>query len=755
MKRCFFLLSVGLLFLFSGPAFCDDLIRKIQVEGNHRIESSTISVRSGLKEGHSYSRIDLNNALKKLFETGYFMDVRLNEEEGTLTILVEENPIVNQVVLEGNSAIEDKILESELRLKPRHVYTLSVLRQDAQRLQDIYRFKGHFAAQVTPEIIRRDQNRVDVIFKIKEGEATKVDRINFIGNTIFDEGTLEETIQTKEARWYRFFTTDDSYDPNRMEYDKDLLRQLYLEHGYVDFRVKSAVAELTTDQKSFFLTFTLYEGDRYRIGEIHLESKIKGVTEEELLSLLEVSQGDWYSSKSVERSVEAVTYYLGDRGFAFADVRPDVAKIEGGDSNQVSIRITVHESTPVYIDRIVIRGNDRTDEDVIRRELRLFEGDAFNITKLKESERRLRNLGFFKEVSIKQQTSDASDKLTLLIDVDEEPSTGELFIAGGIGSVEGVLAEIGMGERNLFGRGQQVEAKFKISKKVQDVDLTFVEPYFLNRPLQAGLNIYRTRQKKLLGSSFDERIFGARAFIGYELSQDLYQTLAYHIHQEKVEGVDTKASEFLRNQKGTATKSMISQKLTYDRLDSRLSPTEGYLLEMGNTFAGLGGTERHLSNIFKAGYYTPVWKDIVFSLRGSVGFLVGMGKKIRVADRYTLGGDSLRGFDFSGVGPRDTATGDALRGERYYSGTAEFIFPLGLPNEFGVKGSTFMDFGSLWKSGEKGPTVKEDKSIRASVGFGLNWRSPFGPMRFDFAWPLRKAKGDKTRTFLFGFSTRF
>lgn len=724
----------------------------IQVEGNERVEANTIIAHLKLSPGSSYSDEDLNLALRRLFATNFFSDASLKVVGSTLMVKVTENPLVNQVAFEGNKEIEDKILSKEMQLRPRQVYTLSRLKHDTKRIQDLYRLKGYFAATVTPNIIKRDQNRVDVVFEIKEGSSTTVEKISFVGNYAFDESKLEEVIRTKESRWYRFFTSDDNYDPARLAYDQDQLRQFYLRHGYVDFQIKSAVAELSPDQKEFFITFTLEEGERYKYGDVKVTSDYPKIDPKSLEKHVLARKGKWYNQKEIEDTITALTDALGDQGFAFVDVYPQINK--NAEKLFVDLTFEIKEGPHVFIDQIIIKGNQRTNSDVIRREMRLHEGDAYNTSKVRESERRIKNLGFFKDVKISKEASNAPDKVNLIVEVEEEPSTGSLQLSGGFSTSDGPLAGVKVEERNLGGRGQYISLSGQIALRSQDYQFSFTEPHFLNRELSAGVDLFRTLSSPR-GTAFDEKSLGGTLRFGYELRKDLYQKLAYTLRQDEVSSISEDASRFIREEKRKVIKSILSQTLLYDKTDSQVNPTDGYDIELSNSFAGLGGSVRYLKNILTGRYFYPVYENWTLVLTGSGGALFGLGDRVRIADRFSLGGYSLRGFDFHGVGPRAKEGGDSLGGLYYWRASAEVLFPIGLPKEFGVKGLAFLDIGNLF--GHKFPSseVIDSRRIRIGSGFGISWTTPLGPVGLDVGFPLVKSTKDRTRVILLRFGPRF
>jgi len=727
-------------------------VSTIEVKGNQRIEEATIKSLMDLDLGYSYTSRDLNESLKNLFASGYFADANIRRQNNKVIVNVVENPIVNQVALEGNNELKDEILKSDLQLQPRQVYTLTKLKNDTQRLKTLYRLKGHFGATITPKIIKRDQNRIDVVFEIEEGEPTIVRKIFFVGNEHFSEGKLEETIQTKETRWYRFLSNDDSYDPDKLTYDRELLRQFYLERGFVDFHVKSAVAELTPDQKEFFITFTLEERERYRVSAVNINSKIPKIDPTELNLALDLHENDWFNNKKVESTIERLTDQLGKYGYAFVQVNP-IIKTDVKNKT-LDITFELQEGPKVYIERIKIVGNTRTDDEVIRRELRFYEGDPFNSHKLKISEKRLKNLGFFKEVRIKRHPSSFPDKLDITVEIEED-RTGELSFSGGFSTTDGPLADIKFSEHNFRGKGQDVSIGVTAAKKRQEFDFSFTQPYFLDREIVAGIDAFALNKKEYLNAPYDQQIIGGGFRIGYELSDYLTQRWGYHLRNDKITNAKSGVSNFILRHRGDSTISSVTHDILYDRRDSRINSTQGYAIGMSNEVAGLGGNVRYIKTGFNGAYYYPIAEQVVLEISGGVNFMKGLGQTTRTVDRYVLGGDTMRGFEQSGLTPRDRRTGDPLGGLISASGSSEVIFPVGLPNELGVKGAVFCDVGTVFRAEEPKNLIYDTAKPRVSVGAGLRWRSPLGPLKIDFGYPLVKASFDRTQIFLFGFSTRF
>lgn len=757
MKVRFF--SCLLIVTLSCLQLCARTLSDIRIEGNKRIDRATILANASVEKGEDYEAKDIDEALKRLFETGFFEDVRFRFEGNVLVITVVENPVVNRIGIEGNNKIDDDIITPRLELKSRQVYTLAKLKHDTQAIQDLYRLKGYFAASVTPKIVKKEQNRVDVVFEVNEGAATVVRRIHFLGNKAFSESKLESVIQTKETRWYRFFSSDDNYDQDRLAYDRELLRKFYLEKGYIDFKVKSAVAELTPDRKEFFITFSLDEGVRYKVGDITVRSAMKNVTEADLLKQILVRKGHWYSSKTVNDSQMKISDFLGNKGYAFVDVQMDTNKRDG---NIVDLVFEVAEGPSVYIDQIIIKGHNRTNDDVIRREMLVFEGDPYNAAKIRETERRVKNLGFFKKVEIHREPSNQPDKVNLVVEVEEEASTGELSFMFGYNTEAGVLGGVSASERNLFGQGKGVGIGFTASKRSQEVSLDYSHPNFTNRPITAGVSLELAQERGIGTSGSSTRGYraqrmGADFYLDYELTKDLYQRVTYGISQERRSKLNDKTvSEFLRNEKRNILRSFAEQRLLWDRTDNRQDPTEGYDISLRNRLYGLGGDVRHLDNVLATNFYYPLMEQVIFHTNVRGGRIMKMGKYIPINDRYVLGGYSLRGFEFEGVTVRDKAKSDySLRGFNFYAGSMEIKMPMpAMPPELGMKFKTFVDFGAVWGSGFPKARVDESKKTRVSAGFGVSIKTPMGNVGVDFAWPLRRARFDERRSFLLQFGNQ-
>ena len=725
-------------------------IGEVRVEGTQRIEVETVRSYSKLRAGDSPTDRDLDEALKSLFATGLFSDVSIRREGADVVVRVVENPIINRLAFEGNKRITDEILTDEVKLRPRVVFTRARVQADAQRIMEIYRRSGRFAVIVEPKVVRLPQNRVDLIFEIEEGDLTTIRKISFIGNERFSDGDLREVIQTTESAWYRFLTSNDTYDPDRLAFDRELLRRHYLANGYADFRVVSSAAELTPDNKEFFVTFTVNEGPRYKFGEIGLETEFKDLDADQLRSELTVAEGDWYDADKLEKSIGNLTDAVGVLGYAFVEIVPNVNRDR--EARAIAVTFAVEEGPRVFVERVRITGNVRTTDEVIRREMLLVEGDAFNTSKLRRSLRRIRNLGFFEDVNIENEPGSAEDRTIISVAVKEQ-ATGEISFGAGYSTASGVLGEIGVRERNLLGTAQDLRLNLRFGTKEREGELSYTEPYFMDRELSAGIDIFSTQRDLQDESSYDREATGFALRMGYRITEPLSQTWKYVLREDEVTDIRADASLAIQEERGAFVTSALSQTLLYDLRDNRFNPTEGYFLQMDNAVAGIGGDSRYLRNRWDSAFYLPVAENWIVNLDAGAGYVFELGEDIRIVDRFFLGGGSLRGFEPAGVGPRDRATDDALGGEWFYRLSAGLSLPLGLPNEFGVKGRVFTDAGSVGGNDKAGDT--DDGSLRSSIGVGLSWLSPIGPVNIDISRVVRKEEYDQTQSFRFSFGTRF
>lgn len=732
-------------------------VGSINVQGNQRVDTDSVKSYLTFRAGDEYSEADINASVKALFATNLFSDVKIYKQDSTITVQVTENPIISQVAFEGNKTIKDDKLTGEISLHSRSIYTKSAVQNDVQRIAELYRKAGRYNATVEPKVILKDQNRVDLIFEIKEGEATVIRKIAFIGNKAFSDKALRGVLQSSETRWYNFFSDNDKYDSDRMEYDKELLRRFYTKNGFADFRITSAVAELTPDRDGFILNFAVDEGARYKFGKVQIITQLEDLKPDQLSQDEDVvltKTKKEYNSALVEKTVDNLVEKAGAKGFAFVDVSPQLSRDK--EQHIIDITYVIKEGPKVYVNKIDINGNSRTLDSVIRREFRLAEGDPFNADAVKRSKQRIENLGYFKKVDIKQEKAEDSDRVNLSTTV-EEKSTGELNFGAGYSTLDGVLGEASLSERNFLGRGQQVKLSLSASQRTQEGQFSFTEPYFLGKDLAAGFDIFSIRTDDQTESSYKSTSNGFNLRAGYDINEALRHNLNYRFSIDDISDVDSSASRFIKDQQGKTTTSLVGHNLVYDKRDSKIDPTSGYIIKGSQDFAGLGGDVRFVRHELNLGYYVPLddAKDYRLMFLGDAGNVIGIGKDVPINQRFYVGGQNLRGFERGGIGPRDTATRDALGGDDYYTATAELGFPLGLPEDLGFRGALFLDAGSLWNTDASGAGVYDQPDLRASIGVGVAWSSPFGPIRVDFAEPVIKNTNDKTEVFQLNFGTRF
>ncbi|MFD2261273.1 outer membrane protein assembly factor BamA [Lacibacterium aquatile] len=727
---------------------------QIRVEGTQRIEPDTVRSYLTIKVGDPLSPGEIDKSLKGLFATGLFADVSVGVDgSSTLVVRVVENPIINRIAFEGGKKLTEKELLPEIQLRPRVVYTRTKVQQDVSRLLDVYRRNGRFAATIEPKIIELDQNRVDLVFEINEGEATTVSKITFIGNKEFSDSTLRTELVTAESRWYRFWASDDSYDPDRVAYDRELLRRFYQSEGYADFRVVSSAAELGPDRKNFFITHVIEEGNRYKIGKVEVVSQLKEFDPALVKEYIRVKEGDWYSLSDSEATVSQLSQRTGNLGYAFVEVDPQIKR--NAEDQTIDITYVISEGPKVYVERIDIVGNVRTLDKVVRREFRLVEGDAFNSDKLRRSERRIKDLTFFKSVQVTQEPGSAADKVVLKAKVEEQ-STGELSVGGGVSTADGPLGLVQVRERNLMGRGQDLSVSTTLAARRTQFDISFTEPYFLDRPVAFTTDLFHTRRDLTDFSSYNWQSTGGSFSFNYFITEYWRQRLGYTLRRDVVTDVDSDASIYIKDQEGKTISSYVTHELAYDRRDSRISPTEGYMVRVTHDVAGLGGTAKYIRSKLRGEYHLPLADEVVLSLAGDVANITGFGgERLRINDRFFVGGDTFRGFSQGGVGPRDTKSDDALGAKNYAVNSVELAFPSGLPKDLGISMLVFHDIGTAWGAEDSGPDIRDSTKLRASAGVGFKWQSPFGPIRVDVGYPYLKDEFDDTEFFRFSFGTKF
>ena len=753
----------------------DGRIREIRVTGNRRVEPETVRSYLPFTVGDAFDSEKISRGIRALFGTGLFADVKVDRQGGTLVVAVIENPVVNQIAFEGASAVEKATLSGEVQLKPRSVFTRAKVQGDVQRILDVYRRQGYFAATVEPKIIELDQNRVNVVFEIREAKATKVKSIQFIGNRAFSDSQLRDIITTTQQGLFDFLKNTAFYDPDRLALDRELLRQYYLKNGYADARVVSVSADLDRDGTGFFITFVVEEGDLYHFGDVRIESGLKGVNPDKLYGELLTKPKQIYNASDIDKTVERMTLVVSEQGYAFARVRPradrDVV------SRTISLLYVIDEGPRVYIERINIIGNTRTRDHVIRREFRLAEGDAFNPMMVDRAKKRLQGLGFFKTVEVKRRPGSAPDRVILDVELLEQP-TGELSFGAGYSTSEGVIGDVSLTERNLMGNGQFLRLRLSGSATRMQIDLSFTEPRFLDRNIAAGFDLFHKETLQSSVQPYNARKSGGSLRAGFPLAENLWLSTSYTLSRDEIYDVDKNlgddgriASLAIRRAEGEFWTSSIGTSISYDKRNHTKNPTRGYFLTAAAEFAGAGGDVQYIRTLGEGRFYYPITNHVTFVSRVMGGHIQGWGgEDVRLLDLFFKGGETVRGFNRSGFGPRDISTGDAIGGTTFWSATAEVRFPLPLvPDDLGMKGAVFADAGSLFglpsdikalngtvdAATGKGVNIVDSAAIRASAGVSLIWDSPLGPLRADLGWALMKESYDNEQLFRFGASTKF
>jgi outer membrane protein insertion porin family len=764
----------------------------IVVDGNRRVEADTIRSYFRTGPGERLDAAKIDEAIKALYATGLFQDVHVNQSGGRIVVSVVENAVINRVAFEGNKKLKDDQLASEVQSKPRGTLSRPAVQADVQRIVDIYRRNGRYDVQVEPKIIELPNGRVDLVFEIKEGNKTGVRRILFVGNNAYSSSRLKEEIKSSESGLFSFLQTTDIYDADRIEADRDLLRRFYLKHGFADVRIVSASAEYDPERKNFTLTFTIDEGRLYRFGTVDIQSNVRAVDAQSLRSKLRTAPGAVYNAEAVEKSVEYMSIDVAKRGYPFSVIRPRGER--NPTTSTINLVYTVDEGPRAYIERINIRGNNRTRDYVIRREFDIAEGDAYNRALIDRAERRLKNLNYFKNVKITNEPGSAPDRVVINVDVEEMP-TGAVSVAGGYSTADGFMGEFTIGDRNLMGRGQVARATIMFGQRARGFELSFVEPYLLGYRMSGGASIWARRTLASNYYSYDNQTAGANLFLGFGLSEEFGLQLRYSVYQQKITlpdqlnncisspnapipgvvpgdpcYVDGEASLAVRKElaAGSVMVSLVGYTFAYSTLDNNKNPTSGLYAEFKQDFAGVGGDVNFIRSTVESRAYYEVFSDVVGVLRLQGGHIAGWGSRdLRMLDHFQMGPNLVRGFAPAGFGPRDLTPGtsqDALGGTMFWGASVEAQTPFYfLPKEAGIKGAVFADAGSLW--GYKGPTSwnvtgetlapAESNAIRASVGVGVLWNSPFGPLRFDFAFPLMKQDYDRVQQFRFSGGTRF
>lgn len=740
--------------------------QRVVVRGNRRIEAETILSYMQLTADQTVTAETLNLAVRRLFDTGLFQDVRIVPTEDALVVEVAENPSINEIAFEGNDALSDEDLRRVIELRARLPFTRSAAEADAQTIIELYRRTGRFGAEVEPVIIERPENRVDLVFEIEEGDLTGVSSIDFVGNEAFSDRRLRRVIETTESGIFDFLTSSDVYDPDRLQLDEELLRSFYLSRGYADFSVLSTTAELSPDRSGFFITFTVQEGPQYDFGEFDVVVDQRGLEPEEFLALIpDDLTGETYDAEEVEEIATEMTDLAGQRGFAFVQVRPRADR----DPEALTIDITFEliEGSRIFVERIDIEGNVQTLDRVIRREIDLVEGDAFDARKIRNARAAIRGLGYFSEVGIETEEGTADDRAILKVRVEEQP-TGSLSFGLGFSSNDGPLGQVAITERNFLGRGQQVAARVTAAGDTQIYDFSFTEPRFLDRNLAVGVRGFFLQRDQDDESSFEQDRLGFIPRVAFPLGEVTRLELRYEIVRDDIQ-VDADASPAIRVEDGARLKSSVGWQLSYDGRNDRIETTEGVFARLNTEIAGLGGDARFIKTSGSVKGWQGFFDDlIVASLEVEAGNILGIGEDTSILDRFFLGGQSFRGFASEGIGPRDTAnpTQDALGGNSFIVARLQTSFPIGLPEDLGIFGGAFLEAGTVFGldetdfvappgSGLANVSIDDGANFRVTVGGLLFVDSPFGPLELSLGVPIVSEDFDDEELFRLSVGTRF
>ncbi|MDH7787780.1 outer membrane protein insertion porin family [Ochrobactrum sp. 19YEA23] len=746
------------------------VVSRIDVRGNTRVDAQSIRDNIDIRPGKAFTSADIDAAVKRLFAMGLFSDVRINQSGSTLVVTVNERSVVNNVLFQGNKKIKDPDLTRAVQLKPRSPYDAATMESDKEAIKAAYAHIGRSDATVNARTVDLGQGRVNVVYEVNEGSRTKIENIEFVGNQAYSGRRLRDVISTKRSNPLSWLTRNDVYDEGRLQADEESLRRFYYNRGYADFRVVSSNAVLDPSTNEYTITITVDEGQRYTFGDVSVESTVDGVDTNALGGLVKTRSGRAYSAKEVEDSVLAVTESVAGSGYAFAKVEPR------GDRNfenrTISVVYSVDQGPRAYIQRIEIRGNDKTRDYVIRREFDMNEGDAFNQVMVQRAKRRLEALDFFQTVNISTAPGSEPDQVILVVDVVEK-STGEFSIGGGYttgGETPGASVEGAITERNFLGRGQYIRLSAGAGQDdMRNYGLSFTEPYFLGYRMSAGFDVFRRSYR--VNDDYDVEQTGGTIRFGLPITENFSVGLAYNLVQEKYDLFRDNINGYYAPALVEAAenspwlRSSVSYSLTYNSIDDMKNPHDGLYGKFTQEFAGLGGDAKFMKTTFKGNYYKTLAQeaDIVGMLGLGGGYIHEFGSDgVRIFDLFKNNSDIIRGFKFNGIGRyQDSVSGQRywMGGTTYINGTAEVQFPMPVvPESLGIRGAFFADAAMLYGGADElggAPVLGDDKKLRASVGLSLMWASPFGPLRFDYAFPVAKADTDKVQNFNFGVSTKF
>jgi outer membrane protein insertion porin family len=750
-------------------------ITGISVEGNKRIATSTILTLAALNPGTNYSGGQINAAVQRLNASGFFKTVDVSIASGRLNIVVDEHPTINRISFEGNKKLKDKSLAELVASEPRQTFSATRAENDAQQIAQAYNVGGRVNATITPKIIERSDNRVDLVFQIVEGRVTEIEKITIVGNRNYSTKRLRAALATKQAGIARAIFSSDTFIQDRLQLDIQKLTEFYKNRGYIDFRVLSTSSELTRDKDAFLLNFTVEEGQRYQFGEITLVTDEDDIDIEAFQKVNRIKVGQNYDPRRVETLLQELDVKLGKEGYAFVSPRPRISRDD--ETRKLDIEIDLTRGERLFVERIDIEGNSTTLDRVIRRQFELAEGDAFNRREIQEATDRIRAMGFFESVTVETREGSSRDRAIIDVNVVEK-ATGNLGLGASYSSADGATFTLNLEERNFLGRGQTLRLDLSNNSDSRNLGFSFEDPSFLDRDLFAGIRLgYRSTSNTSI--PIDTEILEFSPTVAFPVGEHSRFSIGYRLEQEDLTiqqvsdtsttpttYTDEEISPILEADLGKQIKSSLILGYRFDRTNSVVEPTAGFKFSIDQQFAGLGGDASFSKTSVNFKTYQSMFNgDLILSAEVDAGAIAGSGA--RFSDRFFLGGDLLRGFENYGIGPRDTVyngttddgtDGQALGGNLFAVARLEASFPIGLPEEYGVFGGVFLDAGSVWSLDNNvsgGVTIDDGPKIRAAAGISIFWNTALGPLRFNFSKPLKKEVYDVEENFRFTIDTRF
>ena len=755
-KSILIFFSFTIIFLIKVEiSFANQKVSEIRIQGNLRVDRETILAFISLTEGSEYNPEDINLTLKELYKTGFFENVEVLDKNNIVTIIVNENSILNLIGFEGNKRFEDEILSEIIQLKKNQIFSKKIVSDAISKIIELYKTQGRFGTKITPKIVKLDGKRVDLVFEIEEGPLYTVKNISFVGNKVFSDRRLKEVITTKQTAWWRFITTSDNYNQDRLEIDASKLREFYFTRGFIKFNILKKQGDLLPDRNGFSVLFLLNEGKRYKISSIKIKSSISDLPDINFRNLLPVNDNDWYNVKKLEKGISNITDSLADLGFAFSEISPEFNIDE--ENSSIELILNISQGSKNYIEYINITGNSRTLDSVIRREIQLVEGDPFNRLKISRSEKNIKNLGFFKKVNIKAETGSKPNQANLNIDVEEQ-ATGDVSLGIAYSTFDEFSTSFGISEKNFLGRGQRAKFNLSLSDQRQNFSAGLTQPYLFNRNLTGSFDLFNNT---VTDTSADQRTksLGFTSGAGFSSANDFFHNFSYTLQNVETEKLDSNDNKISTD--GGKLLSSLGYRISKDTRDNRFNPTSGYYYALSEQFAGLGGDINYLSSILRGSYYYKYdYVDMVVGISGEYGNIEGLDENVSKSNRFFLGGRKVRGFDSSGIGPRvsESSSSSAAGGNNYYAGRVALRSGIGFPSETGIQWTIFTDFGTLWGVDDTADNYAlntDQKEIRMSFGYGFQWETPIGPLTFTWADAIKKESYDQLQKFEFRLGSTF